>query len=191
MVFIIGNDNGQQQIVHLNVYQLAGGLTINSTSFDVLNKFKPLNKTVNNATDQTSHHLAMASRTDSIPIVNRNKLNKITTRTHQANSDLLLSDLSVHPTTIQPNHHFIRQFDHRLSTCLEDTNKQSVDLIVNQTIAIKQTNQYIRFKRINLSAAQHYLFIIFASNSRGQSEPVEWIFDTGKFNRLFSKYSLI
>lgn len=90
---------------------------------------------------------------------------------------------SMHPTSIQHNHHFIGQFNH-LSVLVAghlDRRKSVVDLFVNQSIAINQTNQYIRFRKFNLSIKQNYLFIIFSSNAKGQSEQVEfeWTFDSG------------
>ena len=166
---LAGNENGLLQALNLNVYRLmANSLTM------------PINLTINTK--------RRASLTNEIDAIN-STINKLTNKT---SNFLLLSNhvTSMHPTQakkkiIQHNQHFIKQFNH-LSTHL-DANRMSsvVDLIVNQTFTINKsaTNQYIQFNRFNLSTLHHYLFIIFASNSLGQSEQIEfeWIANSGAY----------
>lgn len=167
-------------MLHLNVYQIiTGGLTI-SNSTDV--SFLP------NALNYLNTLNLKSSNSTSYSRIKKDKFN---------NSNLIMFDdalelvNTMHPTNIQQQQHSnpVRQFNHsakstafsKSSNCLDE--KQLVsDLIVNQTIVINKTNQYVRFRRFNLSRIQHYLVIIYASNSKGLSELVEfeWMFDLGK-----------
>ena len=162
-----GNDNALRQTLHLNVYRLkkAGGLTIsvNSTNDSTNPPNTPDNNPIGSTTDVSDDALSKTAIDSVNPV------------------DLLADHRSVHPA--QPNRRrFIGQFNH-LSTCLDGGRRPAaVDLIVNQTVAVNQTNQYIRFGRFKLSKAQAYLFIIFSSNSRGHSELLEfeWALDSGR-----------
>lgn len=177
---VLGNDNALRQTLHLNVYRIkkAGGLTISVNSTNGRSAADPMMATLHNArigsTTGVPDDDALSNTLDGQAI---NSLNP---------SDLLSDPVRsspVHPTQ-QNRRRFIGQFNH-LSTCGSPDSKRpasAVDLIVNQTVAINQTNQYIRFRRFKLSRVQPYLFIIFSSNSKGASEMLEfeWALDSGK-----------
>lgn len=164
------NDNSARQTLHLNVYRMSesGGLTTSVSE----------THSTNSPTEPTANSLA-------------NIAGNALRNEHGAIQSVNPGDLSdVHPTTILRNRRrFIGQFNH-LSACGTSGGRLEADLIVNQTVAINQTNEYIRFRRFKLSKVQSYLFIIFASNARGRSEMLEfeWTLDSGRRFLLFQMF---